>query len=186
MLSSQFLSWAKTANAEQRAAASASLARAFLFQPLSIQEKEEAEFVLSIMCEDKSLLVRQVLSETFAASPQTPKHLVMTLVRDCDVVAEPLIARSKALSARDLVELVMERSSVQTLIAGRFQLERAPAAALAEVGTEEACLKLIENETAEIANFSYTKLMLRFAHHPEMRHALLSRQSLPLSIRQNS
>ena len=51
------------------------------------------------------------------------------------------------------------------------------AAALAEVGTAEACLVLTRNCDAEIAEFSLDRVLERFGDAPAIREALLARNT---------
>jgi uncharacterized protein (DUF2336 family) len=57
------------------------------------------------------------------------------------------------------------------------------AAALAEVGTAEACLVLTRNCDAEIAEFSLDRVLERFGDAPAIREALLARNDLAPSTR---
>jgi len=73
---------------------------------------------------------------------------------------------------------------VQVAIAGRALLPRALAAAIAEVGTAEACLTLLENPDADIASFSLDRVVDRFGHLAPIRENLLRRDDLPMAMRQ--
>ena len=57
-------------------------------------------------------------------------------------------------------------------------------AAIAEVGSPEACLVLIENPRAEIAPFSLDRIVERFGHLGAVREAMLARDDLPAPTRQ--
>ena len=54
-------------------------------------------------------------------------------------------------------------------------LPRAVAAAIAEVGSAEACLTLIENAGADVAEFSLERIVTRFGHLAAIRESLLGR-----------
>jgi uncharacterized protein (DUF2336 family) len=58
------------------------------------------------------------------------------------------------------------------------------AAAIAEVGSAEACLVLIENATADVAPFSLDRIVERHGHLAVIREALFARDDLPASTRQ--
>ena len=72
---------------------------------------------------------------------------------------------------------------MQSAIARRAYLPRSVAAALAEVGTPEACLTLIENPGADIALFSLDRIVARCGHLAAVREALLARVDLPVATR---
>src|SRR5271170_2567659 len=73
--------------------------------------------------------------------------------------------------------------AVQSAIATRAGLPRAVAAAIAEVGTAEACLVLAENAEAEIAAFSVDRMLERFGHLAAIREALLAREDIAPATR---
>ena len=96
-----------------------------------------------------------------------------------------MIERSPLLLDADLVDAAASREpAIQAAIARRADLPCAVAAALAEVGTAEACLTLIENESADIAPFSLDRIVARHGHLAAIREALLAREDLPMSTRQ--
>ena len=63
-------------------------------------------------------------------------------------------------------------------------LPRPLAAAIAEVGSAEACLALLENADADIAPFSIDRIVERFGHLAAIRENLLARDDLPMATRQ--
>ena len=69
-------------------------------------------------------------------------------------------------------------------IATRPMLPRSLAAAIAEVGSAQACLALLENPDAEIALFSVDRMVERFGHLAPIRENLLARDDLPMPTRQ--
>jgi uncharacterized protein (DUF2336 family) len=96
-----------------------------------------------------------------------------------------VLQRSPLFVDADLVDMVATASSeVQAAIAGRHALPRAVGAAIAEVGSAEACLVLIENEEADIAPFSLDRIVVRFGHLGAIREVLLARDDLSATTRQ--
>jgi uncharacterized protein (DUF2336 family) len=73
---------------------------------------------------------------------------------------------------------------VQAAIASRSALPRSVAAAIAEVGTAEACLVLTENRAADITPFSLDRIVERFGHLAAIRESLLARDDLAAATRQ--
>ncbi|MEA2949291.1 MAG: hypothetical protein QOI40_4621, partial [Alphaproteobacteria bacterium] len=69
-------------------------------------------------------------------------------------------------------------------IANRASLPCSVSAALAEVGSAEACLALIENPRAEIVPFSLDRIVARHGHLAAIREAMLARDDLPAPTRQ--
>jgi uncharacterized protein (DUF2336 family) len=185
MIVREFLQWLRTAPAGERADGASALARAYLFSPLSFDDRAAAEGAMLMLLDDPSPLVRRALAEAFASSQAAPPAVVHGLAADQSDVAVPVLERSPLLIDTDLVDLVATGPSViQAAIARRPLLQRAVAAAIAEVGSAEACLVLIENSDADAAPFSIDRIVCRHGHLAAIREALLGRDDLPAPTRQ--
>ena len=185
MIVRQFLHWVRTAPAGERAEATSALARAYLFSDLSDDDRAAAEGAMIMLLDDASPLVRKALADVLASSQKAPPAVIQALAADQPDVAVPVIARSPLFIDADLVDLVATgQSAVQVAVARRAPLQCAVAAALAEVGSPEACLVLIENPNAEIALFSIDRIVDRFGHVAAIREALFVRTDLPAPTRQ--
>jgi uncharacterized protein (DUF2336 family) len=185
MIVRHFLQWVRTAAAAERADATSALARAYLYSDLSPDDRIAAEGALVMLLDDPSPLVRFAMAEALAASPAAPPALILALAGEQPEIATLVIERSPLLLDADLVDAAASREpAIQTAIAGRPDLPRSVAAALAEVGTAEACLTLIENESADVAPFSLERMVARHGHLAAIREALLAREDLPMSARQ--
>jgi uncharacterized protein (DUF2336 family) len=184
MIVRHFLNWARSAPASERAEATRALARAFLISDLSSDDRIAAEGALLMLLDDASPLVRRAMADVFAASWDAPAAIVHALSCDQPSVASPIIAHSPLLIDADLVDLVATANiEIQTLIAQREQLPRTVSAALAEVAAAQACLDLLENPSADIADMSMARIAERFGHLAAIREALLLRDDLPSAIR---
>jgi uncharacterized protein (DUF2336 family) len=73
---------------------------------------------------------------------------------------------------------------MQAAIAQRVSLTAAVSAAIAEVGSAEACLVLLENSRAEIAQCSLDRLVERYGHLAVIREAMIARDDLPAATHQ--
>jgi uncharacterized protein (DUF2336 family) len=185
MIVRQFLQWIRSAGPGDRAEATSALARAYLHSVLSPDDRAAAEGAMTMLLDDASPLVRQAMSEVFASAEQAPRVIVHALAGDQLDVARPLLERSPMLLEDDLVDLVATGvSGAQVAIARRTTLPRAVAAAVAEVGGEEACLALLGNPDAIIPPFSLDRMVERFGHLASMRQALLAREDLAIATRQ--
>jgi uncharacterized protein (DUF2336 family) len=184
MIVRQFLHWVRTASAGERAEATSALARAFLFSDLSPGDRSAAEGAMIVLLDDPSPLVRRALAQVLAASPKAPPAIVQALAADQPEIAVPVIERSPLFIDADLVDIVATGpSAVQAAVARRVPLPCAVAAAIAEVGSAEACLELIENPGADIALFSIDRMVARFGHLAAIREVLFARGDLPVSTR---
>jgi uncharacterized protein (DUF2336 family) len=138
-----------------------------------------------MLLDDPSPLVRRALAEVFAGCADAPPTVVHALAHDQPDVADPILRRSPLLLDADLVEAVAGgETERQIAIASRAQLPCSVSAALAEVGSAEACLVLLENEDAETVPFSLDRIVQRFGHLAAIRDAILSRHDLPAPTRQ--
>src|SRR5690242_3967495 len=165
MIVRQFLQWIRNAAPGERAEATSALARAYLYSDLSADDRAAAEGAMIMLLDDVSPLVRRALAEALGSSPQAPPAVVQALAADQPDIAVVVIERSPLFIDADLVDLVATGApSVQAAIARRVPLQCAVAAALAEVGSAEACLELLENPDAEIAQFSIDRMVERFGH----------------------
>ena len=186
MIIRRFLHWVRTASAGARAEASGALARAYLYSDLPPGDRAAAEDAMITLLDDPSPLVRRALAEVLAASPDAPHAVIHALAADhCDIAAL-VLARSPLLIDAELVDLVATRDgALQAAIAARAPLQRSVAAAIAEVGSAEACLVAIENPYADVASSSISRIIERFGHLGAIRESLLARPDLPLAARQS-
>ena len=184
MIVRQFLHWVRTAQAGERAEATHALARAFLVSDLSSDDRAAAEGAMIMLLDDPSPLVRYALADVLASSPDAPPAVIYALANDQSEIAVRVLKHSPLFIDADLVDLVaVGEGATQAAIAARNPLPRAVSAAIAEVGTAEACLILVENAGADIAPFSLERIVERFGHLAAMREALLEREDLPASAR---
>jgi len=185
MIVRQFLQWVRTAPPGERADATSALARAYLHSDLSPDDRAAAEGAMIMLLDDPSPLVRQALAEVFASSQNAPPVIVDALAADQPQVAVPILSRSPLLLEGDLIDLVATgKPEAQTAIATRPMLPCSIAAAIAEVGSAEACLALLENADAEVAMCSIDRIVERFGHLAPIRESLLARHELPMATRQ--
>jgi uncharacterized protein (DUF2336 family) len=184
MIVRHFLQWVRTAEAAERAEATSALARAYLHSDLTQDDRIAAEGAMIMLLDDPSPLVRRALAEALGASSEAPAAVMHALLNDMPDIAAIVLERSPTLLDSDLVDsIAIGDAATQSAIARRAYLPRSVAAALAEVGTGEACLTLIENPGADIALFSLDRIVARFGHLAAIREALLSWPELPAATR---
>jgi uncharacterized protein (DUF2336 family) len=185
MIVRQFLQWVRHATPGERAEATSALARAYLHSDLSTDDLAAAEGAMIMLLDDPSPLVRRAMAEVFASAQKAPRVVVHALAADQPEVAVPVLARSPLLSEGDLVDLAATAPrDAQVAIAGRPMLPLSIAAAIAEVGSADACLALLENPDAAVAPFSLDRIVERFGHLAPIRENLMDRADLPMPTRQ--
>jgi uncharacterized protein (DUF2336 family) len=184
MIVRQFINWIRTASAGERAEATRALARAWLISDLSVDDRAAAEGALLMLLDDASPLVRQAMSEVFARSAEAPAAIVQGLSLDQPSVAMPILEHSPLLIDADLVDIVATgNSETQCAIARRIGLPASVCAAIAEVGSAAAALELIENPYAELAPFSWDRIVERHGHLAAIRESMLVLEDLPAATR---
>src|SRR3954467_4564431 len=184
MIVRQFISWVRTAPAGERAEATRSLARAWILSDLSEDDRAAAEGALLMLLDDPSPLVRQAMAEGFARSPSVPAAIIEALAIDQASVALPVLEHSPLLIDADLVDMVATgNSEIQCAIARRIHLPASVCAAIAEVGSPASALELIENPDAELAPFSWDRIVERHGHLAAIRESMLVLEDLPAATR---
>ena len=184
MIVRQFISWIRSAPAGERAEATRSLARAWLISDLSEDDRAAAEGALLMLLDDTSPLVRQAMAEVFARSTEAPAAIVQALSLDQPSVALPVLEHSPLLIDADLVDIVATgNGEMQCAIARRIKLPASVCAAIAEVGSAAAALELIENAYAELAPFSWDRIVERHGHLAAIRELMLVLEDLPAATR---
>jgi uncharacterized protein (DUF2336 family) len=184
MIVRQFISWVRTAPAGERAEATRSLARAWILSDLSEDDRAAAEGALLMQLDDPSPLVRQAMAEVFARSVSAPAAIIEALSIDQTSVALPVLEHSPLLIDADLVDLVATgNSEIQCAIARRVNLPASVCAAIAEVGSPSSALELIENPHAELAPFSWDRIVERHGHLAAIRESMLVLEDLPAATR---
>jgi uncharacterized protein (DUF2336 family) len=185
MIVRQFLQWICHAPPGERAEATSALARAYLYSDLSTDDIAAAEGAMIMLLDDPSPLVRRALADVFATAQKAPLVVVHALANDQPEIAMSILALSPLLQEIDLIDLVATaQPAAQAAIASRAILPRSLAAAIAEVGSAQACLALLENSDADIASFSIDRIVERFGHLAAIRESVMARPDLPMATRQ--
>ena len=180
MIVRHFLQWVRTAEAAERAEATSALARAYLYSDLSQDDRIAAEGAMIMLLDDPSPMVRRALAEALGSSADAPAAVVHALIDDQPDIADIVFEHSPLLLDSDLVDAIaVGEMWTQCAIARRYALPRSVAAAIAEVGSAEACLTLIENSYADIAAVSLDRIAQRFGHLAAIRESLLAWPDLP-------
>jgi len=181
----RFLHWTFKASAARRAEAARLLARAYLRTDISGTAREQVEAAMTLLLDDNVAEVRLALAETLARSADAPPHIILALAADKPTIAALVAEHSPILLLSELVDLIGSRSEiVQAAVARREFVPRELSAALAEVGSAEACRALLANGGAQVPRFSLDRIIERHGGDPALRVLLLERTDLPPDARQ--
>lgn len=184
MIVRHFLGWVRTAPAGERAEATRALARAWLYSDLSADDFAATEGALLLLLDDPSPLVREAMADVFARAPDAPPAIIRALSCDQPSVAAPVLEFSPLLIDADLVDTVaVSGPDSQCAVARRVALPTPICAAIAEVGCLEACIELLDNPDAQLAQMSLDRIVDRFGHVAAIREKLLDSHELPAKTR---
>ena len=150
---------------------------------LSEKERALAEEIFRVMVKDAAVRVRKALSDSLKDNPDVPQDVAVSLAKDVDEVALPMVESSSVLTDADLIELVKASGEMlQTAVAGREGVSASVADALADTGNEKVVATLVSNESAEIEETTYAKVLDQFSESDAVKTPMAERQNLPLGV----
>lgn len=150
---------------------------------LSETDKEAASQIIRALAEDVDALVRRALAVTLRSSLLIPRDVALSMARDVEAVATPILSFSPLLLDDDLVTLIEEgMSSRQVAIAKRTHLSANVTSAFARSGLEEAVKLVVSNDNAVFEDKSLSTIVDRFPGSNGVLSALVNRKILPVEI----
>ena len=180
----KLVGWMDTAPADKRARAASALVRAWQVADLSEEQRESAEAAMTCMLDDPDEGVRLALSEALAEAVEPPRHLILALAEDDPEISLPVLAGSPALLDGELIRLVEKGTEEQqAAIARRAVLAEGVSAVLAGQGCKFACLIMLTNPAARIAEDSFHTLAERFGDCAHARQCLFARPDIGMRAR---
>jgi uncharacterized protein (DUF2336 family) len=185
MIVHRFLHWIENAPEGRRPEAAHALARAYLHSEVDEEIRSGMEAAITVLLDDPVFATRFALADALAASPDAPRHVIIMLAADQVEIATLVLSRSPLFLDAELVDIVAAGAEpLQVAVASRTALSSGVSAAIAEVGERGAVLRLLANDTAEIARISLKRIAERFGDEPEFRDLLLGRPALPAEVHQ--
>ncbi|WP_439815876.1 DUF2336 domain-containing protein [Zavarzinia sp. CC-PAN008] len=170
-------------SAENRRITVSKLGRHFSGGGLAGREKSLAEDIFRTLARDVSVSVRSALSDSLKDSVALPHDIALSLARDVDEVALPIIESSSVLSDEDLLEIVATNKQERQIAVARRQVVSAVVAdALADTHNEEVVATLVANEGADLRPETMSKVLDEFGSSPRVNEPMARRQVLPLVI----
>jgi uncharacterized protein (DUF2336 family) len=134
---------------------------------------------------DRQLLVD--VSNKLAAIENAPVKVVGKLARHSDFsVAEPVLTRSKALSDKDLAEIIQraqKKDPLLSTVAQRPQLGHAATDALIQSGNRAIIRKILNHPGAQISEVGFAKLIGAAEGDKELATMMAERADLPPELR---
>jgi len=169
--------------AEIRAKLAAKVAHQISDPVLSESEREIANDILRKLSLDVALVVRETLAQHVRRAKELPNDVAMTLARDVESVALPILECSPVFTDADLVELVRIGSPAkQVAVARRETVSEVVAYAIIELENADAAVALVKNEGAALDERLLSKVLDFYGDHDDVKSAMVHRSELPLVI----
>lgn len=144
---------------------------------------DSAADLARLMVEDISVSVREALSQELKSCAFLPKQIVEKLSLDINQVSLPFLMASEAIDDSFLEMIVRESSpEKQGAIAQRQGLSEIVSFAICDVGAVEAVDVLLDNETAEMSERGFQRVVDRFPIETSLMEKLASKAELPMAV----
>ena len=152
-------------------------------QALSDGERKMAEDIFRVMVKDAEVRVRAALSRQLKENQMVPHDVAMSLARDVEDVALPMLQFSEVLSDADLIEIVKSQEAHKAqAVARRAHVSAAVSDALVDTHNQDVVATLVANEGAQISEATFIKVVDEFAGNDVIGKSLSDRQDLPVTI----
>lgn len=167
-----------------RAGTAVKLAQHFNATQFAPTELALAEQIFRIMVRDAEVRVREALSANLRANPRLPHDVAVSLAKDVESVALPILSASEVLTPDDLLQIITSQGSTARLdaIAGRKEVDARVSDAIVQTGSETVVAKLLANPGAKIAEPTLHKVVDKFGHSEAVQEPLVHRDALPITI----
>jgi len=151
---------------------------------MSDAERKIAEEIFRKLAQDAEIRVREALAANLKTTPDLPHDLALSLARDVDAVALPVLKYSEVLTDEDLINIVRDEDAAakQVMIAQRASVSGAVADALIDTGNETAVARLVANEGADLSEGALDRVLSDYEDSEAVSDSLARRPSLPASI----
>lgn len=170
-------------SADNRSRTAESLARQFGAGQLSEGERRLAEDIFRLLMKDAEVRVRESLSHQLRECPSVPHDVALSLARDVDSVALPMLLSSDVLTDEDLVAIVRSSGAAKQLaVAARPAVSETVSEALVDTGDERVVTGLVANPRARIDEAAMTRVVDAFGHKDAVGAKLLDRGDLPITV----
>lgn len=168
---------------EKRAETAEKIAVEFDRGSLSEGERNLAEQIFRIMVHDAAVRVREALSNNLKSNPLVPHDVAVTLAKDVNSVALPILEASDVLTDEDLVDIIkLNDPTKQSAIAGRPEVSETVSDAIVDTKNEQAVSRLVSNPGAEISEGSFDKVFDSMGDSAAVQEAMAGRARLPVTI----
>jgi len=146
-------------------------------------ELKIAEEIFRLAIRDAELKIRITISEALKEAEQLPHDIAISLAKDVDDVANPIIQYSPVLTDEDLMEII-ESSSIQKVIAisRRKKLTKELVAVLLKEPSKDVIDNIIGNSEVANTDKGFEEIVTSIANNREAIKGLINSISLPPKV----
>lgn len=143
-------------------------------------QHDRAEKIFRKLINDTEAEVRKTISNQLVSNSDVPVDIVLSLAKDIEEVACPMLEFSEVISDQDLLEIINESSSeARTVaIANRSTVSEDVSDALIDTNNESTVSSLFDNTGAKIRDESYDKALEEFSDSERVIDSLATRNSI--------
>lgn len=150
---------------------------------LSDAEKALAEEIFRLMVKDAEVRVREALANNLKSNPLVPRDVAVSLAKDVNSVALPILESSEVLTDQDLVDIISQHDAdKQSAIAGRPSVSETVSEAIVDTRNEDVVSRLVSNPGAEISDGSLGKVVDTLGDRESIQDAMGRRPHLPVTV----
>jgi uncharacterized protein (DUF2336 family) len=162
------------------------IASAYNSQSLTAREIKVAEQIFRLLLRDTELRVRATLAGYVKDSSIIPRDIVMSLAKDVEDVALPVLQFSQVLTDQDLLEIIEATHEVSRYVAisQREAVSDTISDTLIVRGNEEVVKTLVDNEGAVLSEKGLAGIIETYAENRHVMQAVGKRPQLPVATAQ--
>ena len=166
-----------------RAIAAQRVCRDILSKTLSDAERSFAHKLLKHIAEDSADMVRRALAITLKNSPKLPRDIAMTLSRDIESIAVPVLTHSPVFTDADLVEVLKSKAAAKIIaVAKRVSVSDHVARAIIRFGDSHAVAEVAANDGALISEETASEMLDIYKNDDLIAQSMIARRDLPPKI----
>jgi uncharacterized protein (DUF2336 family) len=182
---SMLLDLAKETSSEKRRELLRQVTDVFLADGASRTESEAAVFdeIVGAVAADLESQVRIELARKVADSHAPLQRTARRLAMDVIEVARPVIEKSRALTERDILDVIHQKSQDHMLaITKRSDIGERVSHALVERGEDHVVVSLLENANARMNRATFERVADRANGNPVLHAPFVKNQHIPLDL----
>jgi len=160
------------------------IAGAYGNQSLKPSDTAASEQIFRLLMRDTEVRVRAMLAQHVKQSTQLPHDLALSMARDVEQVALPILEHSQVLDDQDLLELIQRTKDVSRYLAisKRERVSPAICDSLLAKNSEEVASSLVTNNGADISGEGLSKIVELYPRSEQVMQALSNRPHVPAAI----